>query len=225
MIDLGFREGQVSSANKCNWPGVKCFGNGDLKGLELSEFSLSGTLASEIGLLGNIEFIDLSYNRIDGTIPTEIGELEQTLEYFDVYDNDLEGTIPTEMGDLDELTELYLSKNDLTGTIPTELGQLDELKKLYLDDNDLTGTVPLELAQLDELKELDISKNNLIGSVSHLCVTVNWVNYDVNELIGVGPGCDLPEPTPFFLFSLFLWLLSLLGIDTVSIQIGGGSGD
>lgn len=228
MVDLGFREGQVSSANQCNWPGVSCFGNGDLKGLELSDFGLSGTLATEIGLLGNLEFIDLSYNKIEGTIPTEIGELDQRLTYFDVYDNELTGTIPTEIGDLDDLEELYLGKNDLTGTIPTELGRLDELKKLYLDDNELTGTVPLELANMDKLKELDISKNNLIGSVTHVCSTVDWVNYDTNELIGFGPGCEVQEPSPFFglltLFNLFVWILSLLGIENISIQIGG-SGD
>jgi len=59
MIDLGFRENQVSSGNKCNWPGVKCHGNGDLKALLLSSFDLSGILATEIGLLRNIEAIDL----------------------------------------------------------------------------------------------------------------------------------------------------------------------
>jgi len=47
-------------------------------------------------------------------------------------DNEVTGTIPTEIGALDELKELYLGENELTGTIPSELGLLDEVKKLYL---------------------------------------------------------------------------------------------
>lgn len=139
-------------------------------------------------------------------------------------DNEVTGTIPTEIGALDELKELYLGENELTGTIPSELGLLDEVKKLYLNDNDLTGTVPLELANLDELKEIDISKNNLIGSVTHLCTTSDWVNFDSVELIGVGPGCSPTEPSPFAgflaLFNLIRWILSLLGIENINITIG-----
>jgi Leucine-rich repeat (LRR) protein len=38
--------------------------------------------------------------------------------------NDLNGSIPSELGNLSQLTSLYLTDNQLTGSIPTELGIL-----------------------------------------------------------------------------------------------------
>ena len=59
MLGLGFRANQLSSPDKCEWRGVSCKQNGFLKGLEFSSFFLSGSIATEIGLLENIEHIDL----------------------------------------------------------------------------------------------------------------------------------------------------------------------
>jgi Leucine-rich repeat (LRR) protein len=46
---------------------------------------------------------------------------------IDLWFNDLTGTIPTELGNLSNLTTLYLYDNELTGSIPTELGNLSNL--------------------------------------------------------------------------------------------------
>ena len=46
--------------------------------------------------------------------------------------NRLEGTIPTELGNLHRLWELWLYPNRLSGTIPTEIGKLSNLENLVL---------------------------------------------------------------------------------------------
>ena len=49
--------------------------------------------------------------------------------------NRLRGTIPTEIGRLTRLSELTLSNNDLGGTLPKELGMLPNLQSLNLTAN------------------------------------------------------------------------------------------
>merc|ERR1712125_98183 len=134
----------------------------------------------------------------------ELGLLDDGLEYFDIWDNDFTGTIPTELGAMDDLEELYLGINELRGTIPSELGSLDDLKYLYMNNNDLTGTVPTELGSMDKLKELDIADNDLTGSVTHLC-GIKYFNYDMNELLGLGEFCEVQSCFQFLLNILALF--------------------
>ena len=69
--------------------------------------------------------LNLDFNQLSGTIPTELGELG-SLTGLDFGLNELSGTIPTELGALTSLTVLSLYENQLSGTIPTELGDSDQ---------------------------------------------------------------------------------------------------
>ncbi len=78
--------------------------------------------------------IDLSYNNLEGTLPSEIGNLsELTLINFSV--NKISGTIPSEFGDLINLVHLHLTQNSLTGTIPSEFMNITKLKRLHLNNS------------------------------------------------------------------------------------------
>ena len=70
---------------------------------------------------GRVTEIDLSENRLSGTIPSELGRLAN-LQVLDLRINRLRGEIPSELGDLANLTNLGLSFNRLSGEIPPELG-------------------------------------------------------------------------------------------------------
>jgi len=148
----------------CEWEGVRCSEEGFVDYLELYSNSLTGTVPTELGRLEQLRELILYDNSLTGTVPTELGRLEQ-LGYLYLYDNSLTGTVPTELGRLEQLRALHLNENSLTGTIPTELGGMVELNGLLLSDNSLTGTIPTELGGLMWLQYLNLRDNSLSGSI------------------------------------------------------------
>ena len=62
-------------------------------------------------------------NKLNGTIPTELGLLSN-LEWLDLFKSQLTGTIPSELGLLSNLISLSLDSNQFTGTVPTILASL-----------------------------------------------------------------------------------------------------
>lgn len=85
---------------------------------------------------------------------------------IDLSDNGLVGSLPTELGDLDQLQQLYINSNsNLSGVIPREFGRLNQLQELILNGNDLTGPIPHEVGLLPNLSHLDLSNNRLSGEI------------------------------------------------------------
>ena len=106
----------------------------------------------------------LTYERLDGAIPPELGDLEK-LEWLYLFGNRLTGTIPAALGSLGELEILYLHYNQLTGSIPPEFGALSSLGWLGLNNNQLSGPIPVELTTLPALQDLYFENNALTGSI------------------------------------------------------------
>ena len=145
------------------WFGVKVDGNGNVTELALPGNNLSGTLPAELGSLTSLNALDLSENRLSGTLP-DLSTLT-ILTSLNLGDNQLSGTIPDWLGSLTALQDLSLRDNRLTGPIPEELGDLVALQNLYLDDNQLSGTIPDWLGDLDQLRNLYLNGNQLSGCV------------------------------------------------------------
>ncbi|MEN8219568.1 MAG: leucine-rich repeat domain-containing protein, partial [Pseudomonadota bacterium] len=124
----------------CSWYGVSCSG-GHVSELNLDYNQLTGSIPSELGNLSNLRELRLSQNQLTGSIPSELGNLSNLRE-LRLSHNQLTGSIPSELGNLSNLRELRLSYNQLTGSIPSELGNLTELKRLSLYNNQLTGSIP-----------------------------------------------------------------------------------
>merc|ERR1712087_1005398 len=78
-------------------------------------------------------------NGIGGSIPTSIGLLSN-LETLDISDNLFEGTIPTELGNLRNIVEVKINDNKLEGEVPRELAKLN-YTKLSLQNNNLHGNM------------------------------------------------------------------------------------
>jgi hypothetical protein len=109
-------------------------------GLILDDASIVGTLPPEIGGLQNLAILSLTRNPgLTGPIPEEINNLA-ALQILNLHDNNFNGTIPyfTNLGNLQELD---LSGNQLTGDIPN-LGGLTWLRTLKLSGNQLYGPAP-----------------------------------------------------------------------------------
>lgn len=72
--------------------------------------------------------------------------------------NNLTGSLPSEIKELKNLEILDVSKNNMTG-IPAEIGQMTNLRIINYADNDITG-LPNELGNLKNLEILNLSGNN-----------------------------------------------------------------
>ncbi|KAK4268561.1 hypothetical protein QN277_025203 [Acacia crassicarpa] len=85
--------------------------------------------------------------------------------FIDLSSNRIEGSIPQEMMDFTALIGLNLSNNNLTGPIPSSMWKLKQLESLDLSNNYFTGEIPSELASLSFLSYLNLSDNHLVGKI------------------------------------------------------------
>ncbi|XP_051150651.1 receptor protein-tyrosine kinase CEPR1-like [Andrographis paniculata] len=132
--------------------------------LELAGNFLSGRLPPELGLLRNLETLELYYNmELAGEIPGEIGNLTG-LKNLDMSVNRFSGRLPESICRLPRLQVLQLYNNSLVGEIPEVLANSTTLANLSLYDNFLTGKIP-NLGTLSPLIGLDLSGNHLSGNL------------------------------------------------------------
>ncbi len=97
---------------------------------------------------GQVTSLDLSWNFLQGRIPSEIGGLT-SLDYLSLggsYDYALTGPLPEELYDLPALRTLNLGGFNLGGTLPPEIARLTQLEGLYLSNTGLGGPIPTEIA-------------------------------------------------------------------------------
>ena len=153
----------------CSWTGVTCV-DGHVTGISLYKNQLNGSLPSELGNLSQLTYLNLggdywhATNQLSGSIPSELGNLSQ-LKFLSLDWNQLSGSIPNELGNLSQLTVLKLDNNQLSGSIPSELGNLSQLTVLDLYDNQLSGSIPSQLGNLSQLTVLELDNNQLSGSI------------------------------------------------------------
>ena len=77
-------------------------------------------------------------------------------------DNNLNGTIPPEIGSLDQLADIYLYNNpNLTGSLPSEIGQLTNVWNISIDNTGISGSIPPEIGQMSNLYYVSLTNNQL----------------------------------------------------------------
>ena len=156
---------RVPSAEElAKWIGVG-LNEGFLVSLVTGANNLRGTLPPELGNLQNLRTLHLFRNEgLTGSIPPELGNLKQ-LQALGLYQNSFSGPIPPEFGNLQQLQWLVLFDNSLSGPIPPELGNLERLQELFLHENSLSRSIPPELGGLKQLRILGLWGNSLSGSI------------------------------------------------------------
>ncbi|XP_038994710.1 leucine-rich repeat protein 1-like [Hibiscus syriacus] len=124
--------------NPCTWFHITCNQDNRVTRVDLGNTHLSGHLVPELGRLQHLQYLYVNKNNIQGTIPTELGNLKSLIR-LDLYN--ISGTMPPSLGKLKSLVFLRLNDNRLTGPIPRELiGVLP--KVVDMSKNDLCGTIP-----------------------------------------------------------------------------------
>jgi len=124
----------------------------------LSNNDLTGTLPSEIGILTNLQRIQLDRNQLYGSIPSEIGHLSR-LTHLNISYNMLSGYIPREIQFVDEredesldflLETAYECVEQILGTSnfgerQNDLASIFDKIGFDVENNMLSGSVPKEL--------------------------------------------------------------------------------
>ncbi|PHT31812.1 hypothetical protein CQW23_28149 [Capsicum baccatum] len=110
---------------------------------------------------GSMIFLDLSYNKLEGSIPKELGSMYY-LTILNLGHNDLSGAIPQELGGLKNVAILDLSHNRLNGSIPNALTSLTLLGEIDLSNNNLSGMIP-ESAPFDTFPDYRFANTSLCG--------------------------------------------------------------
>ncbi len=114
---------------------------------------------------GRVREIDLTGNKLIGSISPELCKLSK-LRVLKLQQNNLSGaTIPENFGDLTELQELNLGQTLIGGTLPKSMSKLTKLTELNLENNPLEGEFPEFIYGLTELKFLSLNRTNFSGGI------------------------------------------------------------
>ena len=160
---------------------------------KLQQLNLSSTNISEFPIFlrttTNLQFLDLSKNRINGQFPRWLGDVGRDSLYFlDLRDNLLQGPFPniSFLG----LAYLFFSNNKLSGEIPSSICNTSSLEVLDLSHNNLSGLVPKCLVNSSGLSVLDLRMNSLHGTIPVTFSKGNHfrnINLNGNQLEGPLP--------------------------------------
>ncbi|XP_022744847.1 leucine-rich repeat receptor-like tyrosine-protein kinase PXC3 isoform X2 [Durio zibethinus] len=173
----------------CNWEGIRCGLNHSF----VERLDLSRRMLRAFGNLSELEYLDLSLNKFESSIPVELGGL-RSLRSLNLSNNLLVGEIPQEFQGLEKLQDFQISSNRLSGSIPRWLGHLTNLRVFTAYENQLGGKIPDNLGLVSELKLLNLHSNQLdgpipksifsMGKLEVLVLTQNGLTGDLPEAIG-----------------------------------------
>lgn len=148
--------------------------------------------------LSNLTVLDVSYNRLNSTISTQIGGLSNLVsirldnnyhknENGKVTSFGIKGSIPSTIGLLHKLQELRLDDNYVSGSIPNSMQFLQNLLTFRAESNNLKGAIPPMPANL---QYLHLWSNYLTGTISGQLGTLRQLQelfLDDNDLTGTIP--------------------------------------
>ncbi|KAK9077263.1 hypothetical protein SSX86_005600 [Deinandra increscens subsp. villosa] len=176
--------------NVCNFTGIVCNSDEEVKEVNLSQQQLAGTLAFDsLCSLKSLERISLGSNLLSGTVSTRLSDC-RNLQYLDLGMNFFSGEVP----DLSSLTQIKFLSLNLSGfsgqfpwkslenltnltflslgdnpfdesPFPLEILKLQNLNSLYLTNCTIGGTIPEGIENLTLLESLQLSDNNLVGEI------------------------------------------------------------
>ncbi|XP_052200848.1 somatic embryogenesis receptor kinase 2-like isoform X2 [Diospyros lotus] len=125
--------------NPCTWFHVTCNTDNGVIRVDLGNADLSGQLVPQLGLLKNLQYLELYSNNISGLIPSDLGNLTNLDSRLN--NNSLTGPIPMSLTNISSLQVLDLSNNQLSGAVPDN-GSFPLFKSISFTSNlDLCGRV------------------------------------------------------------------------------------
>ncbi|KAJ6766884.1 LRR RECEPTOR-LIKE SERINE/THREONINE-PROTEIN KINASE RFK1-RELATED [Salix purpurea] len=126
--------------------------------LYFKRFNLAGELPPELIQLRYLKNIDLSYNYLSGSIPSQWASLQ--LEMMILSSNKLDGNLPKELAELKNLIDFRINDNNFNGSIPDFVQNWKQIKRLEMVASGLEGPIPPSISVLETLTDLRISDLN-----------------------------------------------------------------
>nr|TKS07617.1 hypothetical protein D5086_0000110830 [Populus alba] len=128
----------------CRFMGVECWHPDENRvlNIRLSDLSLKGQFPLGIQKCTSLTGLDLSRNKLFGSIPANISKLLPYVTNLDLSFNNFSGGIPLNLANCSFLNDLKLDNNRLTGNIAPEFGLLDRIKIFSVTNNLLSGPIP-----------------------------------------------------------------------------------
>lgn len=125
-------------------------------------------------------------------LETYRGNILEYMSGLDLSSNQLNGSIPPEIGYLNDLLIMNLSNNHLIGPIPSTFYRLKQIESLDLSHNQLSGAIPPQLTELIFLSIFSLAYNNLSGQTPEMknqFATFDWRSYEGNIFL-CGPPLE-----------------------------------
>ncbi|KAF1874691.1 hypothetical protein Lal_00007305 [Lupinus albus] len=153
-----------TTTDHCSFSGITCDHRRHVISINLTGFTLSGTLSGDIAHLPFLSNISLADNKFSGPIPPQLSSLFD-LRFLNLSNNGFNGTFPSELSVLDNLEVLDLYNNNMTGELPLAVTEMTNLRHLHLGGNFFSGQIPPEYGRWQNLNYLAVSGNELDGNI------------------------------------------------------------
>ncbi|KAJ9559462.1 hypothetical protein OSB04_014076 [Centaurea solstitialis] len=161
-----------------------------LTDLQLQGNKLEGTIPSALSNCKQLQLLDLSRNNLSGYIPKWIFGLSSLTKGLALSNNRFVGSLPTEVGLLQNIVLFNISNNMISGIIPNDLGTCTSLVVLDMAGNTIEGEIPTSFRSLRGLEVLDLSYNNFTGRIPEYLgdfVFLKTLNLSLNGFDGKMP--------------------------------------
>ncbi|GJY71772.1 leucine-rich repeat-containing protein [Tanacetum coccineum] len=157
----------------------------------MTSCGISGQIPEWISSQKELEYLDLSGNKLEGRFPHWLAEMNN-IQWIYLSDNNLNGQIPPRLFESDRLEVLDLSRNNFSGELPENIGNTTSIYYLAVSENDFSGLIPKSISNLTGLLLLDLSRNRFSGNLPVL--GANYLDLSDNDISGKIPA-NFPERT------------------------------
>ena len=167
-----------------NWNGIHCDPTiGVVTSIIMYWYpNLNGTLPSEIGELSTLSVLEIGYTS-DYSIKVPLnGTIPSTvcslsqLSSFRILNSHVMGIVPNCPDAFKHMDLIELRHNDLSGEVPKYLGSVSHL---ILSQNSFSGTIPSELCDPGTLNQFEINDNPGLTCYAGCLNSVYWFTVDV----------------------------------------------